>query len=71
MVNKFTLLLYISSAGIIITNNESSDAHYIPFVRAIEFIRKYFQPRLRKEEWNEFKKKVFSIYNNTDNRLKT
>lgn len=52
------ILLYFSKAGIKIPHKDVEEIQLVPFVRIIEFIRKFFERKLKKEDFTELKSKV-------------
>lgn len=53
--------LYIdfSKAGVKIPSNGKDETQIVPFVRIVEFARKFFERKLKKDDWMELKSKVF------------
>jgi len=50
-----------SSIGVGFTNNEESDSHYAPTIRAIESARLYFEPRVGPENFAVMKRSIEKI----------
>lgn len=67
MTKQWYLIKYLnfgSTLGNAIVNSDYSEVQLVPLIRAVEFARKYFQPRLRKDDWQDLKRKVNNLHKN-------